>query len=144
MTYNVYTDASVMVNDDFRAGVGVAIYCNETKSIEMSVGFNIGDAPNSTIAELTAIIYGLIHMGRYLKDSNKTATLVRVCSDCTAAIDLASGQGQSDDKSTLEILSILDNLLAKVDYDIQFQWVKGHSGHKMNEITDQLAYWHAQ
>ena len=45
LTYNIYTDASVMVNDDFRAGVGLTIYCNETKSIEMSVGFNIGEAP---------------------------------------------------------------------------------------------------
>ena len=137
MTYNIYTAASVIVNDDFRAGVGLTIYCNETKSIEMSVGFNIGDAPNSTLAELTAIIYGLIHMGRYLKDSNKSAKLVRVCSDCTSAIDLASGEGQSDDKS-------LEDTLSRVDYDVQFQWVKGHSGHRMNEISDQLAYWHAQ
>ena len=133
-----------MVNDDFRAGVGLTIYCNETKSFDMSVGFNFGDAPNSTLAELTAIIYGLIHMGRYLKDSNKSAKLVRVCSDCTSAIDLASGEGQSDDKSTLELLSILEDTLSRVDYDVQFQWVKGHSGHRMNEISDQLAYWHAQ
>jgi ribonuclease HI len=79
-----------------------------------------------------------------ISSGDYTPKLVRIISDCTAALDLASGEGRSDNKEIGDLLEILDELSVEITCPIEFQWVKAHSNHRMNDLADYLAYHHAR
>lgn len=144
MTFNVYTDASVLPDEGNEAGVGAVVYCTEYERIIHSAGAYINRVLNVTMAEVVAIIYGLNQVVSVINDGGYDIKLVRICSDCTSALDLVSGEGASDEYEVAELIEILDEAMADVSCDVEFQWVRGHSDHRMNDLADYLAYHHAK
>ena len=140
----MYTDASVLIDEDNEAGVGIVVYCTEYKRIIHSSGIYINRVDGPTTAELVAIIYGINEVKRVIEDGSYNPKLVRIISDCTSALDLAAGDGGTDDECISELLEILDETSTDVSCPIEYQWVKAHSNHKMNDIADYLAYHPAQ
>jgi ribonuclease HI len=140
----VYTDASVLPDDDNEAGVGAVIYCTEHERILHSSGIYISRVDSPTTAELVAIIHGMNQVRETIDSGSYTPKLIRIISDCTAALDLASGEGSSDNEGISDLLEILDEVSEKINCPIEFQWVKAHSNHRMNDLADYLAYHHAR
>ena len=70
--------------------------------------------------------------------------LLRICSDCESALDLASGDSHTEQDDLINLVKAIDVQCNNVPFDIEFQWVRSHSNHEYNDLADTLAYSHAQ
>lgn len=77
--------------------------------------------------ELTAIIEAISCVGK-----NKTC---KIYTDSQLCINCATGKWKR--KSNTDLWNKYDEV--SVNKHIEFEWVKGHSGNKYNEIVDKLA-----
>ncbi|MFO7964552.1 MAG: ribonuclease H [Desulfobacterales bacterium] len=123
-TIFVYTDGASSGNPG-PSGIGVLL---KYKGREKYISKYIGNATNN-IAELEAIKAGLSEI------KNK-AIPVRVYTDSTYAVGvLALGWKP---RKNVRLVQSLKDLIAAYN-DIAFVKVKGHAGHRENEIADRLA-----
>jgi ribonuclease HI len=124
----VYTDGSST------GGRGIAghgwIVC-KGDDVEFAGFGHLGHSTNN-LAELEAAIQGLMHIYEYRGYFDDEVTLV---SDSEYTLGIASGTYKPQKNiDSAEKLRLLAQIL-----DIKTQWVRGHSGHEMNEIADSLA-----
>ena len=132
----IYTDGACSGNPG-KGGWGAVLKYGATEK-ELS-----GGEPETTNnrMELTAVIKGL--------DALKEPCEVTLCTDSKYVADSITkgwavgwrknGWKKADKKPALnsDLWEILLNLLDK--HKVEIVWVKGHNGHKYNEICDRLA-----
>lgn len=142
MIVTVYSDASTLHQHDSRSGIGVIVTL--FGEVYKTVGMYIGRMSN-TDAELMGILIAL----KEARDLDKVDNLdlVRICSDCIPAIDLACGDANLNENSSEEAIRIvekIDSLAFAMTCPVEYQWVRAHNGNHYNEMADELAYEHAQ
>ena len=122
----IYTDGSCRGNPGGYGGWGAVITDSEDRLLSTISGSAISTTNNRM--ELEAVIQGLSIM--------PLTKEVRVFTDSqyviqTAAKELIPGQNR-------DLWAKFFSLQAIV-FSLEFEWVKGHDGHALNEIADQLA-----
>lgn len=142
MIVTIYTDASTLHQQDSRSGIGVVV--TMFGEVYQTVGMYVGKGLSNTEAETLAILIGL----KKARDIDKVDELhlVRICSDCIPAIDLANGDAHLKESATNEVIQIvekIDELVFSMSCPVEYQWVRAHNGNEYNEMADELAYEHA-
>lgn len=119
----IYADGACRGNPG-PAGAGVILMYNEHLKL---ISHGLGHSTNN-IAELTAVLVALEH----IKDNSKKIILY---TDSQYVIgQLSKNWATNKNKELVEFLK------GKIeDYNIEFRWVKGHSGDTWNEEADRLA-----
>lgn len=140
MNLNIYTDASTIGEDQDASGIGVVVTFNN--EIFKTVGQHLGNL-KITDAELFAMVVALKEAKEVIETLDSPVHLVRVISDCMAALDIAVGDGEPKHEMTWMISNKLDELCHEIPVPIEFQWVRAHNGNYFNEIADGIAYEHA-
>ena len=132
---NIFTDGACKGNPGIGGWGAILEYGNSKKEIK---GFNKNTTNN--IMELTAVIKALECLNRKCKITITTDSNY-VKNGITEWIKSWKINGwKTSKKSTVknkELWVKLDNLVAK--HEINWKWIKGHSGHPQNERADQLA-----
>ena len=134
-TVNIYTDGACKGNPGI-GGWGVLIEYGDTQ--KEYFGGELNTTNNQM--ELTAAIEGL----KALKEPcivNLTTDSKYVMQGITSWIDnWKKNNWKSSSNKDIKNKALwveLDKYVEK--HDVKWSWVKGHSGHKQNEIADQLA-----
>ena len=132
---NIFTDGACKGNPGIGGWGAILEYGNSKKEIK---GFSKNTTNN--IMELTAVIKALECLNRKCKITITTDSNY-VKNGITEWIKSWKINGwKTSKKSTVknkELWVKLDNLVAK--HEINWRWIKGHSGHPQNERADQLA-----
>tara|TARA_B100000575_G_scaffold293159_1_gene303688 strand:- start:8428 stop:8877 length:450 start_codon:yes stop_codon:yes gene_type:complete len=132
---NIFTDGACKGNPGIGGWGAILEYGNSKKEIR---GFSKNTTNN--IMELTAVIKALECLNRKCKITITTDSNY-VKNGITEWIKSWKINGwKTSKKSTVknkELWVKLDNLVAK--HEINWKWIKGHSGHPQNERADQLA-----
>tara|TARA_Y100001936_G_C16054435_1_gene659988 strand:- start:384 stop:833 length:450 start_codon:yes stop_codon:yes gene_type:complete len=132
---NIFTDGACKGNPGIGGWGAILEYGNSKKEIK---GFSKNTTNN--IMELTAVIKALECLNRKCKITITTDSNY-VKNGITEWIKSWKINGwKTSKKSTVknkELWVKLDNLVAK--HEINWKWIKGHSGHPQNERADQLA-----
>lgn len=132
---NIYTDGACKGNPGIGGWGAILEYGNTKKEIK---GYSINTTNN--IMELTAVIKALECLNRKCKivittDSNY------VKNGITDWIKSWKNNGWKTAKKSpvknKDLWIKLDSLVA--NHDIDWKWIKGHSGHPQNERADELA-----
>lgn len=132
----LYTDGACSGNPG-KGGFGVVLKYNETEKF-ISKGYKL---TTNNRMELTAVITGLAML--------KYPCKVIVYSDSKYVVDAVEkgwleswqrkGWKKSDGSPALNS-DLWKKLLPLLEmHEVTFEWVKGHAGHKYNEICDELA-----
>ncbi len=140
VVYNCYTDASTIGEyGDSTSGLA-AILVNITDNRLMTSMGRTNDVDDCTVAELFAIRLGLFLAESVVKEGDT----LRICSDSLTSIEHLEDYIESDNQDIGEIKHFIKKILDTYPCDVQFQWVRGHSDHPMNDMADYIAYHHAQ
>ena len=119
---DIYTDGACIGNPG--PGGWAAVIVEDGKATELSG--READTTNNRM-EMTAVISGLDHVRR--------AAPVTVSSDSTYVVSTMTRSWKR--RANHDLWSRLD--LAVAGRDVRWKWVRGHSGHPMNERADALA-----
>ena len=132
---NIFTDGACKGNPGIGGWGAILEYGNSKKEIK---GFSKNTTNN--IMELTAVIKALECLNRKCKITITTDSNY-VKNGITEWIKSWKINGWKTSKKSVvknkELWVKLDNLVAK--HEINWKWIKGHSGHPQNERADQLA-----
>ena len=140
VVYNCYTDASTIEDSvDSTSGLAAILVNITDNRLVYSMG-RTNDVDNCTVAEMFAIRLGLFLSKSVVKEGD----LLRICSDSLSAIEHLEGSIDSDNEEINEIKQFIQRILKTYPCKVQFQWVRGHSDHPMNDMADYIAYHHAQ
>ena len=138
--YNCYTDASTLKHLEFpRSGIAAVVVNLDYNMMEKSLAQQI-DVDDNIFAELKAINLGIGISASVLCEDD----LLRICTDCQPAMDMINSENENRNPRINRVLKKIDNAVDRLPCDIQFQWVKSHSEHPVNDFADMLAYRHAQ
>ncbi len=138
--YNCYTDASTIEDSvDSTSGLAAILVNITDNRLVYSMG-RTNDVDNCTVAELFAIRLGLFLSKSVVKEGD----LLRICSDSLSAIEHLEDAVETNNEDVNEIKHFIHRILKKYPCEVQFQWVRGHSNHPMNDMADYIAYHHAQ
>ena len=120
----IYTDGSCISNPNGPGGWAICIL-EDTNYFCMS-----GNEKNTTNnrMELKAILEAL----SCIKESSQAT----IYTDSQLCINCATGKWKR--KANLDLWEDYDKL--SKNKNIKFEWVKGHSGDRFNEIVDKMAY----
>jgi len=120
----IYTDGSCLKNPGGPGGWAVCILDSDKEF------YLVGSDKSTTNnrMELEAVIEGL----SCVKKNQKCI----IYTDSKLVINCANGLWKK--KSNLDLWLKYENEI--IDKSVTFEWVKGHSGDKYNEIVDKLAY----
>ena len=121
--YEIYTDGSCLKNPG-KGGWAFAIFKNN-KLLQLGSGANSNTTNNRM--ELTAIIKAL----EFTKFKN-----IEIYSDSQLCINCAQNIWKK--KANLDLWKEFENY--SKTKNINFHWVKGHSGNKYNDFVDKLAF----
>lgn len=141
-TYTIHTDGSCLNNGSPFAigGFGAVLRRDDGAVLEVAGLLNDSVAPTSVRAEMTAAIRALSRLKApsivTLYSDNEM--LVRGCNEWMQGWK-AKGWRKSNKKpvENVDLWQGLDALLQR--HNVQFVWIKGHSGNPDNERADQLA-----
>ena len=134
-TVEMFTDGACRGNPG-NGGWGVLLRYGE---VEKTLHGGVHDTTNNKM-ELTAVIRGL--------EALKKPSKVRITTDSKYVLDGITQwmpnwklrNWKTASKKPVQNMTLwhkLDNLVSM--HDVEWHWVKGHSGHRENEIADQLA-----
>lgn len=117
----------------------------------LSEGGEFHELTTNNKMELSAPLEGLVSLISILKEENKDPLLtkIKVITDSKYVVDgmkswvpgwKSRGWKKADNKSpeNLELWQKLDQVKDQF-FQVEWEWVKGHSGHPQNEYCDQLA-----
>ena len=143
----IYTDGACSGNPGI-GGWGVVILENNKDDIFLNGGNNY---TTNNKMELLGVINGLKILGQKLNEQGMSIASIKVLvvTDSKYVIDgitkwvpgwKARGWKKADKKTpeNVELWKQLDLLKDRVG-ELDFEWVKGHSGHPQNEHCDQMA-----
>lgn len=119
----IYTDGACQGNPGPAGAGAVLMYGPHKKTISKGLGIS-----TNNIAELTAVKVAL----EAIIDTSKK---IKILTDSKYVIGQLS-QGWKVNKNKELVLELRD-LVSQ--FDVEFQWVKGHNGDKHNEEADSLA-----
>ena len=119
----IYTDGACSVNPGIGGWGAVLIY---ESGVEKEIYGSEIETTNNRM-EITAVIKSLEELG----DEQD----IKIYSDSTYVINTITKNWKRNANN--DLWDILDKLLS--DKKVVWQWVKGHSGNKYNEIADKLA-----
>jgi len=119
----IYTDGACSVNPGIGGWGAVLIY---ESGVEKEIYGSEIETTNNRM-EITAVIKSLEELG----DEQD----IKIYSDSTYVINTITKNWKRNANN--DLWDILDKLLS--DKKVEWQWVKGHSGNKYNEIADKLA-----
>jgi len=140
IVYNCYTDASTIEDSvDSTSGLA-AILVNITDNRLMTSMGRTTSLDNCTLAEMHAIRLGLF----LSKPIVENGDLLRICSDSLTCIEQIEGHEESHHPELLKANQLINKTIDSYPCNVQFQWVRGHSDHPMNDMADYIAYHHAQ
>ncbi len=122
MNVTIYTDGSTVVKNPGPSGWAAILLC-KGKSLEISG--SIRHATNNQ-TEILAAIEGLKRL--------KRACNVTIVTDSNYMIGAMNGNKRNKNEN---LLRELDTLVSK--HEVQWQWVKGHTGDPNNELVNTLA-----
>lgn len=140
--YNCYTDASIRPNGKgYRAGGAFVLVDLTNDCIVLTEGRTYHlEHGDSIYAELKAIARALIVCNfKIEKDS-----VFRICSDCLVAINMITKESIIQSGKTRQLVKKIHKTIDKFPTRVQFQWVKSHSDHPMNDLVDSLAKTHSR
>ncbi len=140
VVYNCYTDASTIGEDEYATSGLAAILVNITDNKLMTSMGRTSDVDDCTIAELFAIRLGLFLSKSVVKEGD----ILRICTDSLSSIEHLEDEIVTANEDIGEIKHYINKILKTYPCDVQFQWVKGHSDHPINDMADYIAYHHAQ
>lgn len=124
--YIIHTDGAYSrIHDE---GAFAYVICDANDEEIKRNAWKISQETNNR-AELKAIIAAIHHLPQGAKR-------IRVESDSQYALNTLFG-GWARNKN-LDLFEVADRIIRERGLEIEFQWVKGHSGDKYNEICDQL------
>jgi ribonuclease HI len=127
--FTIYTDGSCIKNPNGPGGW--ACYIIDGYGMEFILSGGEKSTTNNRM-ELRAVIESL----KFLKDKDSC----KIYSDSMLTINCASGKWKR--KANLDMWDEYN--IASTNKCITFEWVKGHSGNKYNEIVDKLALQESQ
>jgi len=87
--------------------------------------------------EILAIAEGLSFLREQLKSSRETDIKVTVCSDSQLLVNTMN-KGWAR-KSNRDLWYEVDKAISLFPYELEFEWVKGHSTDKKNALADSVA-----
>lgn len=123
----IYTDGSCLKNPGGPSGSGVVMIYKQNVKV---ISYGIGESTNN-IAELVAIQKAL----EAVKADKRHYPMI-IYTDSKYAIGVLTGKMKAS--KNVELIHEIRAILLKFP-DVQFEWVKGHSGNKWNEVADRLA-----
>lgn len=127
MKYTIYTDGAYSRLHD--EGAFAFVILNEDGGEVLRMGHKIAHETNNR-AELKAIIAAVYKLP-------KDATKARIISDSMYALNTLQGiWARNINHDLFEVWERTIN--DRSDVELEFLWVKGHSGDEYNEICDQL------
>ena len=127
MRYTIYTDGAYSKSKDLGAFVFIIVDENENEVCRMG---HVTPSETNNRQELKAIIAAV---SKLPDDARK----VRIISDSMYALNTLKGNWNRN--ANLDLFEAWDKVLAKREcLDIEFLWVKGHSGDFYNELCDTL------
>lgn len=127
MKYYLYTDGSANNFSPYGEGGYAYIIANQEKQVISQ--FSKGELYTTNSAmELKAIIKGC----KSIKEDNINIVVI---SDSQYAINVLSGKWKA--KTNLDLIQ--EHLENVQRLNIEYKWVKGHSGERLNEMADKLA-----
>ena len=140
VVYNCYTDASTIGEyGDGTSGLAAILVNITDNRLMLSMG-RTNEVDDCTVAELFAIRLGLFLSKSVVKEGDT----LRICSDSLTSIEHLEDDIESDNQDIGEIKHYINKILKTYPCKVQFQWVRGHSDHPMNDMADYIAYHHAQ
>lgn len=139
----IYTDGACSGNGKINAMGGFSVVITENNQLIDTYSKGSSGTTNNR-EELKAILYSLIKYGKGLKETPV------VYSDSAYSINTLTNWMYSwakngwvkSDKHTPENLDLIQSyydLVVNQGYKIELRKIKGHSGHKWNELADRLA-----
>ncbi len=138
--YNCYTDASTLKHlPNPTSGIAAVVVNLDYNRLEKTTAQYLR-SDNNIYAEVRAVNLGISTSSGFLCEDD----LLRICTDCQPAIDLITTDSEVSSDRMSRVLDRIDKIIDRLPCDIQFQWVKGHSNHPVNDFADSLAYTHAQ
>ena len=140
VVYNCYTDASTIGEYDNATSGLAAILVNITDNRLLTSMGRTNEVDDCTVAELFAIRLGLFLAKPIVREGDT----LRICSDSLTSIEHLEDSIESDNQDIGEIKHYINKILKTYPCKVQFQWVRGHSDHPMNDMADYIAYHHAQ
>ena len=139
--YNCYTDASTLKHLEFpRSGIAAVLVNLDYDMMEKSLAQHIDAYSDNIYAELKAVNLGIGISASVLCEDD----LLRICTDCQPVIDMINSDNDNKNPRISRLLDRIDKAVDRLPCDIQFQWVKSHSNHPINDFADMLVYRHAQ
>lgn len=127
MKYTIYTDGAYSRQHD--EGAFAYVILNYENTEIMRKAYKISKESNNR-AELKAIIAAVHKLPQ-------DATRVQIISDSMYALNTLKGNWNRN--ANLDLFDAWDKVLANREcLDIEFLWVKGHSGDFYNELCDSL------
>lgn len=111
---------------------------NGSKKILFAGGRPIGNF-NSNLAEMIGICYGLEQVKITCKSLDIVPEEVRICCDNQSVVDLCTGFSETDSNRMSRLLSEVEKMERGIE-NVHYQWVRGHSSNKFNQLADYIAY----
>lgn len=125
----VYADGSCKPTNPGPAGAGFVVI--EDGKVTNEVGIFLGDGTNN-IAEISALKYAL----KFLKSKNMNDEEILIKTDSQYVIGIFSKAWKA--KANIELIEETKIILSDFS-NISFEWVKGHSKEKYNDLVDLAA-----
>jgi len=125
---HAYTDGS---KNEEGTGAGIAIYAN--RSLRTKLKYRLNEQCSNNQAEQMAILKALEYI-QTLKEEEKTAL---IHTDSRITLQLLQNQKRHTHLIDQIKKKVLD--LERLDWKIEFSWIKAHVGHEGNETADRLA-----
>lgn len=148
MAYIIYTDGSTRINNkkgaDNIGGFGYVVYDKDTNYIVDAYSKQVKNTTNNKM-ELLALYYAIASYGteeewmcpEIYSDSQYAINCITVWSKTWAQNGWKNSKG--DLVENLDIISAILKLINSGKYHVNFNYCKGHSGIKGNELADKLA-----
>jgi len=141
LRFQCWTDGSTVkknIKDSKgQSGAGIVVVDLEVGKIQFLLGEYIGVTTNN-YAEMKAVEIALDEL--ILRQDTIGPVDIEIVSDSQVVVKSLAGKWELKEESLIEIKNRIKKKENKLQGDVAYAWVKGHSGVELNEVADFLAY----